>query len=588
MDRITESVMKRYVKEAGIGARPEHQQFEAFAGSVLLRAEVGHDPESSIDDFLAGDGIQGYDLFAMVVNDELVTDVIALDEICARARTISVEFVFAQFKTSPSFKTSEFSNFSDTCRMIIEKSSSLDTQEFPASLLVSAIYDRAEMFKVNPKLSLFYVTTSGVDPELPIRRKAESSRSDIMQLSLTASVDIQFVGAAALQARWRQLDQGTTRTIRFEKKASMPQIDGVVQAYIGMLPAQELLNLVTVDGSPTRMLKSIFYDNVRDFQGNVDVNTKISETLTGSDRARFAVFNNGVTIVAQEINNTGDTFRLLDYQVVNGCQTVHVLHEAAMELGGINSLPDVFVPVKMIATSDAEVARSIAQATNQQTQVTAESLLANSEVQKRIEEYFTAVDDVDDFKLYYERRLKQWAGSSVVVGAWRMVTIRQMIRSFGAVYLNQPHTANRYYNDLRDQAGTRIFIDSNAPGLFWISALLFCRIEFLFRNDKIDAKLKPIKFHMMAGISRATLKGKTPHFKNSAAVEKYVADLRTLLASDERLIKAITIWSDGATSYSSTLVLDRDFCRTQESATKYAIAVSRRIRTEDPVLVKQR
>ncbi|MCZ4080296.1 AIPR family protein [Rhodococcus sp. H36-A4] len=580
--------MKRYAKEAGISERPEHQQFEAFAGSVLLRAEVGHDPETSIDDFLAGDGIQGYDLFATVINDELVTDVIALQEICVRARTLRVEFVFAQFKTSPSFKTSDFSNFVDTCKMIIKDSSVLDRREFPSIELVSAVYDKAEMFKFNPKLSLFYVTTSGVGPELPVRRKADSSKSDIAQLSLTSAVDIRFFGAPALQARWRQLDQGTTRTIRFEKKASMPQIDGVVQAYIGMLPAEELLKLVTVEGSPTRILKSVFYDNVRDFQGNVDVNSKISETLTGVDRARFAVFNNGVTIVAQEINNTGDTFRLLDYQVVNGCQTVHVLHEAAMELGGIDSLTDVFVPVKMIATSDVEVARSIAQATNQQTQVTAESLLANSEVQKRIEEYFTVIDDTDDYKLYYERRLKQWAGSSVVVGAWRLVTIRQMIRSFGSVYLNQPHTATRYYNDLRDQAGSRIFIAGNAPALFWVSALLFCRIEFLFRNDKIDAKLKPVKFHMMSAISRSTLKGNVPHSKNSVAVEKYIADLRSLLASDERLIKAISICADVAVRHSATALFDRDFCRTQESATKYSIAASRRIRMEDPVLAKQK
>jgi len=52
------------------------------------------------------------------------------------------------------------------------------------------------------------------------------------------------------------------------------------------------------------------------------VNTEIRETVIDAFRMiDFALLNNGVTIVARDVGKVGATFRLKDYQIVNGCQT---------------------------------------------------------------------------------------------------------------------------------------------------------------------------------------------------------------------------------------------------------------------------
>ena len=63
------------------------------------------------------------------------------------------------------------------------------------------------------------------------------------------------------------------------------------------------------------------------------------------------MLNNGVTIVASSISPTGDQFTLTDYQIVNGCQTSNVLFN---NKDG-QFINNVFVPIKLIATTDDEV-----------------------------------------------------------------------------------------------------------------------------------------------------------------------------------------------------------------------------------------
>ena len=54
-------------------------------------------------------------------------------------------------------------------------------------------------------------------------------------------------------------------------------MDGISEAYLGILPAKSFLSLVSDDEG---VIKSILYDNVRDFQGENDVNREIAETLS--------------------------------------------------------------------------------------------------------------------------------------------------------------------------------------------------------------------------------------------------------------------------------------------------------------------
>lgn len=77
---------------------------------------------------------------------------------------------------------------------------------------------------------------------------------------------------------------------------------------------------------------SVLHDNVRGYLGNTSFNDGIIETITKTP-GKFFMYNNGITITAKEVDYnppTGVTkspMTLVNYQVVNGGQTLRSIHE---------------------------------------------------------------------------------------------------------------------------------------------------------------------------------------------------------------------------------------------------------------------
>ena len=112
------------------------------------------------------------------------------------------------------------------------------------------------------------------------------------------------------------------------------------------------------------MLTNTFEDNVRDFQGYNTVNKEIKETIcNANDQNRFALLNNGITIIAKSIRVTGDTVELFDYQIVNGCQTSYVLYDNS---SSINS--ESYIVLKLVEVSDEIISDRVIFTTNRQTE----------------------------------------------------------------------------------------------------------------------------------------------------------------------------------------------------------------------------
>ena len=124
---------------------------------------------------------------------------------------------------------------------------------------------------------------------------------------------------------------------------------------------------------------------------------------------------------------------MADYQIVNGCQTSHVLFDSKDQLG-----EETHVPLKVISTDDEDIISAIITATNRQTEVTADDLYAMSAFQKRLEALYAAYPNKK--KLYYERRSKQYAS---VAGVEKVPIIGKtlQVRAFAAMFLDDPHRA---------------------------------------------------------------------------------------------------------------------------------------------------
>lgn len=97
------------------------------------------------------------------------------------------------------------------------------------------------------------------------------------------------------------------------------------KAYIGLIPFEEFLKIVADED---KNLLNVFEDNVRDFQGeDNDVNGGIAKTIDNEGSEIFSVLNNANANCIKFNSCLQETsLQLLDYQIVNGCQTSNVLY----------------------------------------------------------------------------------------------------------------------------------------------------------------------------------------------------------------------------------------------------------------------
>jgi hypothetical protein len=331
----------------------------------------------------------------------------------------------------------------------------------------------------------------------------------------------------------------------------------VEQAYIGIAKADEYLRLITDPAGNIR--KSLFYENVRDFQDYNEVNRGIRETLHDPQRSpRFVVLNNGITVVARELNVVGHKFTLRDYQVVNGCQTSHVLFD---ERDGISD--SVYVPLRVIGTQDETVRSSITAATNKQTIVTDEDLQALEAFQKELEDFFAAYSA--EQRLYYERRSKQYS-SVPGLEKTRIITRKLLVRAYAAMFLDEPWRAGRYYKALQKLRVKDIFKEDDSPYAYYASAVAWYRLEYLFRNSYIHGYYKPARYQLLMAI-RHFVHGGKPAPTRRRDLERYCDGLTHLLWDQQEgpalVQQLLPLIDEAVTETESDNVLDRDTVRTQ-------------------------
>ncbi|MEV4894112.1 AIPR family protein, partial [Nonomuraea sp. NPDC055795] len=345
----------------------------------------------------------------------------------------------------------------------------------------------------------------------------------------------------------------------FPNAIVLPEIEGVTEAHLGIAKASEFLKLIT--DSVGNMRRSLFHDNVRDFQDYNEVNRGIRDTLVSADkRDRFVVLNNGVTIVARELQTTRNTFTLRDYQIVNGCQTSHVLFD---EQGQLDD--SVYVSTKIIVTRDENVASGISAATNKQTQVSDEDLQALEELQKTLEDFFIA--HPVERRLYYERRSRQYASVSGLEKT-RIVARPQLVRAYAAMFLDEPWRAGRYYKELQRIRKRDIFRENDSPYPYYASAVAFYRLDYFFRNRNpyITTAYKPARYQLLMAI-RHLIQGAGPAPTKRRDLEKYCDRITEILWDPTEGLalvrKLLPVIDEAVQATEGDGILDRDTVRTQ-------------------------
>jgi hypothetical protein len=554
MDRITKSLLDEFTREHDLIKLPEDKQFEHFA-SYLTAGRFLSEAFDTFDVVTGSGGDTGIDAIATIVNGSLVGDADLVEEYLERNGYLDVTFVFVQAERSSSFESAKIGQFAFGVQDFFKSKPTLPRSRAvaAAAAVMSAVYDRSSKFKRgNPTCKLYYVTTGSWTRDAVLEARRKAVVDDLVALRLFRDVEFNPVDANTIQRLYRESKNSVSHEFEFVQRTVVPDIPGVSEAYLGLLPAQEFLGLIQDENG--ELLKAIFYDNVRDWQDYNLVNSEMRETLA-SDllRARFALMNNGVTVIAKTLRTTGNRFYIEDYQIVNGCQTSHVLFDQADILD-----KSVMVPLRLISTQDEDVIASIIKATNRQTEVKEEQLLALSDFQKRLEDYLQAFENGK--RLYYERRSRQY-NSAVGIEKTRIVTPGNLIRSFASMFLEEPHRTTRSYRTILERVGTKIFAASDRLEPYYVAALALYRLEYLFRNQLLDSRFKPARFQILLAL-RLLLGAAVLPKMNSREMERYCSPLTQTLWDASKAERAFTDAANAVDAVSKGN-FDSDSLRTQ-------------------------
>jgi hypothetical protein len=382
VDRVTESLLNEFSAERGITHLPEDKRFEHFASFVTVGR---HFSETFDTEDISVGKATGIDAIAIIVNGELITDVESVKE-TDLAGELDIMFIFVQADRSTSFDAGKTGGFGYAVVDFFKEKPTLPRNDevTAAAAIMTELYNRSSKFKRgNPICRLYYITTGTWNNDQVLEARRQNGISDLKGTNMFREVSFDMIGAESLQKLYRQTRNAIECEFVFDKQVPIPEIPGVTQAYLGFLPVPEFRKIITDDRGD--MIGGLFNSNPRDWQGYNEVNDEIKATLDTDAKKRFVLMNNGITIIAREVRPTGSKFLIGDYQIVNGCQTSHILFEQADK-----DDPSVMVPVRLIGTRDEGVINSIIRATNRQTYVTEDQFYALEEFPKQLEDFFQA------------------------------------------------------------------------------------------------------------------------------------------------------------------------------------------------------
>ena len=528
MDRIIQSYMDSFIKSQEILEKDESKQFELFSAYCVV--EQWYTETYNLQDIIIGEGGDcGIDSIAIIVNGNMVTSKEEIDDIIEVNKSLSdINFIFVQAKTSASFDYGEMGTFGAGVKDFFSEDPQMVRNEgiVEKNEIIEYIFSKAPMIKKNPSCYLYYVTTGKwVDDQNCVGRM-KIATSDLNALNIFSEIKYIPIDGNQLQKLYRKTIDVVETEICFDNHIFLPDIPKVRQSFLGYLNFNEFLKLIVDENGEIR--RSVFYDNVRDFQGDNAVNHEMSDTIaTTADR--FILYNNGVTIICKKLSNIRNKYTLTDYQIVNGCQTSHVLFNNKDEING-----NLQIPIKLIETENDEIVNKIIKATNRQTEVTDAQLIALNEFHRKLEAFYNTFSGVQ--RLYYERRSKQYSYGNDIEKT-RIVSISMQIKAMASMFFDKPHLASRFFGKLMSSV-EGIFNEQHKLLPYYTSAYTLYKIDYIFRNKLIDIRYRKFKYFILMLIKYDLSTEKIPEL-NSNKMDKLCENILKVINDNDKLITEI-------------------------------------------------
>lgn len=446
----------------------EQDYFEMFCAEQILK-----NFKLSYDELQAGivDGEHdgGIDSAYAFVNGELICEDFDASAF-QKQKAIQVELHLIQSKTSGSFKEAPVNCLISATRHLldIEANYSELTQynESVKAVLNRFLKEYRDLVPKFPALKIRYYYASRNAAAI-IHSNLDKKRDELVHIAKYlfpgADVAMEFLGARHLY-ELAQTRPETTYQLKVKKNLS------ATDAHVVLTPLSDYVSFIK--DSEGQIRQDLFEFNVRDFQGNTEVNQDIATTLQKEKVIDFWWMNNGVTILASKATLNGDVITMENPQIVNGLQTSKQIAEHSDP----NSDNSHSIMIKIISSEDSETRDKIIKATNSQNKIQHASLRATERVQRDIE---NALKNVD---LYYDRRKNYYKNKGKPCD--RIIGIPLMAQAIMSIICAKPDYARARPSSLikTDDRYSEIFLDKFPVDLYVNAALLFRRTRAALRT----------------------------------------------------------------------------------------------------------
>jgi AIPR protein len=532
MHRIIKSHLESFVKSNGLEQLNESVQFEMFVNYSILSAKMIGAIE--IDSITTGEGDDGTDGIAVLINEELViSDEDALTVFKSDRKNQDVEIVFIQSKRSESYDLGDFLKFKESINKFLtteQYDANDDIQKNARDVFDVIINNVTKVRNGKPSFTARYVTTGLYQKPEAIEAAKNEYIKQLKELGYFSDIDFQFLGRDEITKLWVNTYSGVTSKLPMFSNAPLPSINGIEEAYLAVVKAKDFVNelLLNEDGN---LRSNVFEENVRAFLGAENtVNEAISETIKNKKTSsRFPVLNNGITIVSEDVRVQGSILHLQNYQIVNGCQTSNVLFENRNSLSD-----DLMVNLKIVETSNEDVFSELVRATNSQTQVDETQFISLRPIVKRVENYFNTYEGQDG-RIYFERRDRQYIGKDVP--SIRIFSVNIAAKSVCAMFLERPELSYRYPKRMYELFTDKMFSEDVKEIVFYTSCLTLYRLHLLVASADIPQNMRKYKWHIIL-LVRAIICGRSTAQINSKKIENECNKIiQVLLAKNSDSVK---------------------------------------------------
>jgi len=447
-DRI---VLKAVLAEQKASKAPElsdNTYFEIFtAEHVLKNFDLSYEEIQSGQVGAGGDG--GIDSMYMFVNGNLIEDDTDTSNL---GREIRIELFIIQSKMEAGFGEDTIRKFDTTVNDLFDLSKNLD--QFAAVYnenLLRLIAKFRETYtqhaaRLPSLVANFRYVTIGDDVHPNVKRLVSHLRTTVLRLFSSATFSFDFINAANLLTLTRQLPM-TTFNLRL---AESPMSSGE-ESFICLVNLAEFYGFISEQDG--RLRRRIFEANVRDYQGNVQVNKGIRDTLANPTGDDFWWLNNGVTIIASHASLSGKTLSIMNPLIVNGLQTSYEIHSCFSANPTRSDNRNILVRVIGVTQTEdeAQTRNRIIKATNSQTAIQVASLRATDDIQRDIEDYLRLQG------LFYDRRKNYYKNEGRPIS--KIISITYLAQSVIAILLKRP-------NDARARPSSLLKEDTNYYTIF--------------------------------------------------------------------------------------------------------------------------